>query len=300
MRVEQVPKEGETVLGWGVEEPLDGGKATNQAVAVAKLGVPVSFVSVFGSDERGARIRGYLSGEGVDLSHAVVIDGPTDVGFNILPKSGVPAIVTTIDKSCLVDKEIVERAAPAIRDASCVLAQLEAPQEVALAAFEIARAARALTVLNPAPAADLGDDLLALTDVLVPNEHEATTLAGHEAPLADIAAELQREWGMKAVIVTAGAEGAFLAGGDGRVEHIPAPSVEAVDTTGAGDAFIGALASRLHEGCPLAEAVRFAVLYAARSVTRAGTLLAYARREEVEDDLRAARLASSGGQTGQP
>lgn len=299
VRVEEVPKEGETVLGWGVEEPLDGGKATNQAVAVAKLGVPVTFVSVFGDDERGERIRHYLLEAGVDLSYASVIHGPTDVGFNILPRSGVPAIVTAVDKSCLVDKVLVEQAAPAIQQASCVLAQLEAPQVVALAAFEIARAAGVLTVLNPAPPADLDDKLLSLTDILVPNEHEAVALAGHEAPLGDLAAELQGKLKSKAVIVTAGPDGAFLASSDGRIEHVPAPVVEVVDTTGAGDAFIGAMASRLHEGRPLLEAVRFAVLYAARSVTRVGTLLAYARREEVENDVigaRAGDLTRTGGQ----
>ena len=115
---------------------------------------------------------------------------------------------------------------------------------------------------------------------------------GHDAPFAVLAVELQRESGVRAVIVTAGADGAFLASRDGAVHHVPAPSVEAVDTTGAGDAFIGALASRLHEGRPLLEAVRFGVLYAARSVTRVGTMPAYARREEVEDDLLAAELAS--------
>ncbi len=297
LRVEQVPKEGETVLGWGFEEPLDGGKATNQAVAAAKLGVPVSFVSMFGDDERGERIRQYLLDEGVDLSYAVVMHGPTDIGFNILPKSGVPAIVTAADKSCLIDKATVELAAPALREASCVLAQLEAPPEVASAAFDIAHASGALTVLNPAPAADLDDDLLALTDVLVPNEHEAATLVGHDAPFADLAVELQSESGVRTVIVTAGADGAFVANGDGGAQHIPAPLVQAVDTTGAGDAFIGALASRLHEGRPLLEAVHFGVRYAARSVTRAGTLPAYARREEVEDDLLAAELASHGERT---
>jgi ribokinase len=291
LRVEQVPKEGETVLGWGFEEPLDGGKATNQAVAAAKLGVPVSFVSAFGDDERGERIRHYLLDEGVDLSYAVVVHGPTDVGFNILPKSGVPAIVTASDKTCLIDKATVELAAPVLREASCVLCQLEAPPEVASAAFGIAHANGTLTVLNPAPAADLDDDLVALTDVLVPNEHEAAALVGHNAPFADLAAELQRELGIGTVILTAGADGAFLASGDGSVNHVPAPRVQAVDTTGAGDAFIGALASRLHEGRPLLEAVHFGVLYAARSVTLAGTLPAYARREEVEDDFLAVERA---------
>jgi ribokinase len=285
LRVDQVPKEGETVLGWGFEEPLDGGKATNQAVAVAKLGVPVSLVSVFGDDERGERIRKYLMAEGVDLAYAEVVHGPTDVGFNILPRSGVPAIVTANDKSCLLDKATAERAAPALREASCVLAQLEAPPEVASAAFEIAHASGALTVLNPAPAADLDDELLALTDVLVPNEHEAASLLGHNAPFADLAVALQHESGVRAVVVTAGADGAYVASDDGGLDHVPAPSVKAVDTTGAGDAFIGALASQLHVGRPLLGAVRFGVLYAARSVTRAGTMPAYARFEEVEDDL---------------
>ena len=285
LRVDQVPKEGETVLGWGFEEPLDGGKATNQAVAVAKLGVPVSLVSVFGDDERGERIRQYLLAEGVDLTFAVVVHGPTDVGFNILPRSGVPAIVTANDKSCLLDKATAELAAPALREASCVLAQLEAPPQVASAAFEIARAGGALTVLNPAPAADLDDELLALTDILVPNEHEAASLLGRNAPFADLAGELRRESGVRAVVVTAGADGAYVASGDGGVDHVPAPSVKAVDTTGAGDTFIGALASQLHVGRPLLGAVRFGVLYAARSVTRAGTMPAYARFEEVEDDL---------------
>ena len=101
---------------------------------------------------------------------------------------------------------------------------------------------------------------------------------GHDAPFAVLAVELQRESGVRAVIVTAGADGAFLASRDGGVNHVPAPSVKAVDTTGAGDAFIGALASRLHEGRSLLEAVRFSVLYAARSVTRVGTMPAYARR----------------------
>jgi ribokinase len=291
LRVERVPKEGETVLGWGFEEPLDGGKATNQAVAAAKLGAPVSFVSAFGNDERGERIRAYLVEEGVDLSYSVVTDGPTDVGFNMLPKSGVPAIVTAADKSCLIGKETVEQAGPLLREASCVLAQLEAPQEVALTAFRIARPYGALTVLNPAPATDLADELLALTDVLVPNEHEAAALAGHEAPFPELARAVQRQSGVPAVILTAGDKGAFLANRDGDVHHVPAPSVQAVDTTGAGDAFIGALANRLHEGRPLLEAVRFGVIYAARSVTLVGTLPAYARRQQVEDDLLAVQGA---------
>ncbi len=285
LRVERVPAEGETVLGWHYEEPLDGGKATNQAVAVARLGVPTTLVSAFGTDERGERIRRYLADQGVDLTYAAVTSGPTDVGFVVLPESGVPAIVSAADKSVQIDRALIDAAAPVLENASYVLAQLEAPQEAAIAAFELARGAGARTVLNPAPAAPLDPRLAACTDILVPNEHEASLLAGRQAPVPELAALVRRALGVPTVIVTAGAKGAFVCDGNAAVEHLPAPSVPATDTTGAGDAFIGALASRLHRGRPLLEAVRFAVGYAARSVTRPGTLPAYPTLEEMADDL---------------
>lgn len=281
LRVERAPSEGETVLGWEYEEPLDGGKATNQAVAAARLGTPVAFVTVFGSDERGDRIRRYLANENVDLTYSRVIDGPTDVGFVMLPRNGVPAIVTGADRSLQVDKALVEHSAAAIARASCVVAQLEAPQEAAIAAFELARARGATTILNPAPAARLDGRLVATTDILVPNEHEAAFLAGEDVPVAELAGLVRVQLGIPAVVVTAGPLGAFLAHEDGGVVHIAAPIVHAVDTTGAGDAFVGALASRLHLGVRLLDAVQFAVDVAARSVIRSGTLTAYPTLEEM-------------------
>lgn len=287
LHVTRVPQQGETVLGWGYQEPFDGGKATNQAVALARLGVPVAFITAFGDDERGHRIRRYLENEQIDLTYAAVTTGATDVGFVVLPDNGIPAIVTATDKSTQVNEALVARAAPIFQEASCVLAQLEAPYEAALAAFTLAHAAGAQTVLNPAPAAALDERLVAQTDVLVPNEHEAAFLAEREAEIPDLAELLRCQLAIPTVIVTAGAQGAFLADNEAGVHHLRPPQVRAVDTTGAGDAFIGALVSRLHHQRPVLEAARFAVLYATRSVVRSGTLPAYPSLGEMEADLAA-------------
>ena len=138
----------------------------------------------------------------------------------------MPAIVSSITLSAQLDGAAVASAAGALADASVVLCQLEAPPSCALAAFALAREAGARTVLNPAPAVPLDPALLALTDVLVPNEHEAAVLAGVDEPPAALAAALARLHPAIAVIVTAGSAGCFLAEPGGPVEHLPAPSVE--------------------------------------------------------------------------
>lgn len=286
LHVTRVPVEGETVLGWGYEEPLDGGKATNQAVALARLGVPVTLVSVFGDDDRGKEIRRYLESEHIDLRYSIVSSGPTDIGFVVLPDTGIPTIVTSTDKSVQLDRASVMRSEAAFEDASFVVAQLEAPPEAALAAFELAHAVGACTVLNPAPAALLDDRLVTETDILVPNEHEAAILASREVELSESAKLLGDELGIPAVIITAGARGAYIAIRGGEVAHVTSPKVRVVDTTGAGDAFIGALVSQLYRGGPIIEAARFATLYASDTVTRSGTLHAYPDRREVSVRLR--------------
>lgn len=280
LRVAAVPREGETVLGFGFDEPLDGGKATNQAVAAARLGAPVVLVSVVGNDERGRRALGYLAEQGVDTSWVVEVDGPTDVGFVMLPPSAVPAIAVAMDRNRALDGFAVERAAAAIEGASVVVCQLEAPPEAALAAFRIGRRAGALRILNPAPFAKLDPELLALTDVLVPNEHEAAALVGRDDDPAALAAELGSTLPCAAVVVTAGAAGAYVAG-NGRLRHVRAPECAPVDTTGAGDAFVGALAVRLRDGSGLEAAAEYAVRAATLSVTRPGTMLAYPTAAEL-------------------
>jgi ribokinase len=281
LHVDAVPLEGESVMGSGFEEPADGGKSSNQAVAAARLGAPTAFVSVVGSDERGERALRLFREEGIDTRFCFQVDGPTDVGFVLLPPSKIPAIATACDRNEELNAATIERAADAIRSGSLVVCALEAPQEAALAAFRIARAANVRTLLNPAPAAELEPELLELTDILVPNEHEAAALADGGGPPAVLARKLVERLPVEAVVVTAGAAGAYLAE-RGRVEHVAAPSVEAVDTTGAGDAFVAALAVRLREGGSLRAASLFAVRAASLSVTRPGTMPAFPAADEIE------------------
>ena len=275
LEVDAVPREGESVLGRGFAEPEDGGKATNQAVAAAKLGAPVRLITLLGDDERGDRWNGILAGYGMDTTFVMRHPGPTDVGFVLLPPSGIPAIAVSIELSVALEAALLERASSALEDASLVLCQLEAPQGCALAAFRLARSAGARTLLNPAPAAQLAPELLSLTDVLIPNEHEAAVLAGRAGTPAELAELLCERRDGGAVIVTAGGDGCYVAAG-GRCDHLPAREVTAIDTTGGGDAFIGALAVRLREGDALLDAATFAIRAAALSVTRPGTMPAYA------------------------
>lgn len=281
MHVAAIPAEGETVAAFGYEETADGGKATNQAVAAARLGAPVRFVSVVGSDERGQRILAYLDGLRIDRRWVHVAEGPTDVGFVMLSPRRIPAIASCQDLSRHLDRQFVERAARSLAGASIVVCQLEAPPECAQTAFEIARANGATTILNPAPMVPLPVGLLELVDVLVPNQHEAADIIGRDAPVAELADRLADMAPWARVIVTAGEDGAYLATAGTPNHHIGAPTVQALDTTGAGDAFVGALAVGLRDGRTVLEATLFAVSAAALSVTRPGTLDAFASRDMV-------------------
>jgi ribokinase len=280
MYVDAVPGEGESVLGWGFDEPDDGGKATNQAMAAARLAAPVAFVSVLGRDDRGDRALGYLDAAGVDTSRVMRVDAATDAGFVLLPPSKIPAIAASQDCSRALDEAAVETARDLIATASVVVCQLEAPDGCALAAFRIGREVGATTILNPAPARPLPDELVALCDVIVPNEHEAAALAERSAPIGDLAVDLAKRWETK-VIVTAGGDGAYVTEGGSAVEHLVAPVVDVMDTTGAGDAFVGALATRVRAGDDLVTAARFAVAAASVSVSRLGTIPSYATPAEV-------------------
>jgi ribokinase len=280
LHVDSVPAEGESVMGFGFEEPLDGGKASNQAVAAARLGAPTVLVTVVGNDERAERALRFFAETGIDTRFCFRLDGPTDVGFVLLPPSKIPAIASAMERNRELNAATVERAGDAIASGSIVVSCLEAPQEAASAAFRLAREAGVRTILNPAPAADLDPTLLQLTDLLVPNEHEAAALAGREGPPAALAEELRGRLGVDAVIVTAGADGAFVAAG-GPVRHVRADPVVPVNTTGAGDAFVAALAVRLRAGGALEDAAAFAVRAATLSVTRPGTMLAFPTADEV-------------------
>jgi ribokinase len=296
MRVAQVPLEGESVLGYGFDEPIDGGKATNQAVCAARLGAEVRFVTVLGNDERGRRWRAFLEDkERVDMRWSFTSERPTDVGFVMIGPKGIPAIATALDANLELDSAHVDKASGAFAGGSVAICQLEASQEFALATLRAARANGSLTVLNPSPAAELLAEFVDVTDVLVPNEYEAARLTREEGAPAELARLLHRDWPRSCIIVTAGEAGAYVCDSRGDEYHAPAPSVDVVDTTGAGDAFLGALAVRLRAGDGLAEAVGEAVTVASRSVTLEGSIPSYGGSEEVAAWARSGSRRSDSG-----
>jgi ribokinase len=266
--VSRLPGRGETVIGRGVEV-APGGKGANQAAAAGRLGPGVHMVGRVGEDPAGSRQLAALAGAGVNVGRVHVTAGvPT--GSATIPveeSTGENLIVVTPGANAQlapadVDVESVHRA-------TVLLLQLEVPLSTVSAA---ARATRGTVVLNPAPAQPLPADLLAEVDVLVPNEHELAQLAGvaaGERPPSQLA-KLARSVASGSVVVTLGPRGALVVPADGAVQLQAPPPVTAVDTTGAGDCFCGALAQALARGEELAAAVRYAVTAAALSTTGRG------------------------------
>ncbi len=283
-RTPRMPQPGETILG-GPFHVGPGGKGANQAVAAARLGVAVQLVASLGEDSFGDQAQQNLVREGIDTSH-VLRTGRTHTGAALIfvDAQGENMIVVAPGANDLLSPEHVEGARDAIRAADVLLVQLEVPMPTVERACLLAREAGVRVLLNPAPGRALDAGLLQTVDVLIPNETEAEIISG--IPVSDRASAeaagrelLQR--GVGAVVMTLGAEGALVVTDDG-VTHVPARPVKAVDTTGAGDAFCGALAVGLAEGQSLHTAVAFAGAAAAVKVTRLGTAPAMPRRPEVE------------------
>jgi ribokinase len=281
-RTERLPRPGETLAGKSFHLGY-GGKGANQAVMAARLGARVSMVGRVGRDVFGEEALRNFHREQVETAHVQVdAERPTGVASIVVDDAAENCILIVPGANHGLTPAHVQDAAAVIRAADVVLCQLEVPVECCLEAFRLARAAGVRTILNPAPAAALPDELLRLTDLCVPNETEIEALTG--APVApegmEAAARALRRRGPRMVIVTLGARGALVVDDDTR--NVPAFAVRAVDPTGAGDAFIGSLAVFLAEGVQLTEAVRRANAAAALSVTRLGTQTAYPRRGEVE------------------
>lgn len=279
--VRRIPRVGETVLGADLLVAA-GGKGANQAVAAARLGARVIFVGAIGDDDLGSARLADLRSEGIDCAYVRTVTGvPSGVALIMVDDDGQNSIAVSSGANAHLSEEDAHAAADAIRGADVLLAQLETPLPFVHAALSHARDAGRITVLNPAPVPSDGlpGDLLALVDVLTPNEGEAAALTGDDGEPQDLAWALI-ERGVGAVVVTLGERGAVIATGDG-METVAAEAVRAVDTTAAGDAFSGALAVALAEGSDLQKAARFASVAAARSVTRRGAQPSMPRREEV-------------------
>jgi ribokinase len=283
-RVPRLPKLGETLPGHSFHMGY-GGKGANQAVMAARLGARVTMVTKVGRDVFGEGTLQNYRAQGID---------PQFVLFDETRFSGVaPIFVDDNAQNFIVivpganlglSPEDVHAARDAISGADLLVCQLEVPVETTLAAFRLAKTAGVRTILNPAPAAPLPDELLQLADICAPNETETELLTGlpvRTLDEAEAAARRLLDRGPGVVIVTLGERGVLLVDGHA-AEHIPAIPVEAIDPTGAGDAFIGGLATYLGEGLSLRDAVRQANAVAALSVTRTGTQVSFPTRVEAD------------------
>ncbi|MGK5741367.1 ribokinase [Micromonospora sp. URMC 103] len=277
LEVPALPGPGETVLG-GRLRVLSGGKGANQAVAAASAaaapdeatGPVVRMVGRIGDDAHGRRMRADLVEAGVDDS-AVTIDAtePSGTALVFVDRAGENLIAVAPGANARLDETDVARVGTVLRPRDVVLCQLEVPLPAVRALLTVAAAAGARTVCNAAPATPLDPGLLAALDVLVVNESEAQVVRGAVIRTPEEAVRAAAEIGCS-VVVTLGAAGAVYAEPTGGSGHCPAPDVEVVDTVGAGDAFVGALAVALARGAALAEAVQAGVTAGAAAVTRSG------------------------------
>jgi ribokinase len=282
-RVPRLPRPGETLLADGYSHAL-GGKGANQAVSAARHDVSVSMVGCVGDDPDGARLTAALAAEGVDVTGVrVQADAPTGVAQIAVDPSGTNTIVVAQGANGTLAPEDVRRALGRGPAADVVLIQLEIPLDAVAAA---AATTGARIVLNPAPARPVPIEILQQVDVLVPNLPELAALTGGGAPetLDEIARRGRHLTPGRAIVVTLGERGALVLDAEGDT-HVPAPAVNAIDTTGAGDAFCGSLAAQLARGRALVDAARDAVSVGALSTTRAGALEAFPSRDEIRAAL---------------
>jgi ribokinase len=274
VRGERLPASGQTVTG-GTFARHPGGKGGNQAVAAARLGRPTFLSGAVGDDTFGAEARAALSAEGVDISGLVSIQGqPTGVALILVDAAGENLISVASGANSMVDPAIVTAALDRLGrlDGDIVLVNREIPSAAVAATLEAARRAGATTILNPAPADGIDPAELAGADILTPNRGELAACAGGSGD--DTTETLARRLILagvgRAVVVTLGRDGAFLVPAAGPAIHVEGHAVRAIDTTGAGDTFSGALAVGIAEGRPIEEAVRRATVAAALSTTVPG------------------------------
>ncbi|APT84545.1 ribokinase [Corynebacterium aquilae] len=273
--VDRHPKPGETLLGSG-GRVLPGGKGANQAVAARLQGAEVFFVGAVGNDANASEALSIMTASGVDLAGVAEVDSPTGLAVITVDQSGENSIVVVPGANALVDADMVTKHAQRLRQCGIILVQGELPAEAVTAAQ---KNCTGRFVINMGPVIALEKDVLLKANPLIVNEHEgAATLAqlgGQDNTVSqeDLAQALV-EAGFESVVITIGKKGAIVADRHG-MTHVSSPGVSAVDTTGAGDAFAGALAARLAAGDHLVAAAKHAVKVAALSVTRHGAQSSY-------------------------
>ncbi len=267
-RAPRLPRGGETLIGESFAT-VSGGKGANQAVAAARLGAQVSMVGCVGSDAYGEQLRGALLAEQIDCQAVSTVDDSSGVALIVVDDNSQNAIVIVAGANGALTAEVIDRFDAVLQAADVIICQLEVPDATVGHALKRGRELGKTVILNPAPASrPLPAEWYASIDYLIPNESEAAALSGvpvDSLASAETAASRLISLGAGKVIITLGA----FANGKG-FEHFPAPKVKAVDTTAAGDTFVGGFAAALAAGKSEADAIRFGQVAAALSVTRAG------------------------------
>ncbi|NTZ93870.1 ribokinase [Pseudomonas koreensis] len=271
-RAPRLPKGGETLIGHSFAT-VSGGKGANQAVAAARLGAQVAMVGCVGNDDYGVQLRDALLAEQIDCQAVSTVADSSGVALIVVDDNSQNAIVIVAGANGAMTPAVIDRFDAVLQAADVIICQLEIPDATVGHALKRARELGKTVILNPAPASrPLPADWFTAIDYLIPNESEAAALSGlpvDSLEAAESAASQLIAMGAGKVIVTLGAQGSLFANGKD-FEHFPAPKVKAVDTTAAGDTFVGGFAAALASGKSEAEAIRYGQVAAALSVTRAG------------------------------
>jgi ribokinase len=288
VRLPQIPKPGETLLG-GIFNTFPGGKGANQAVAIARLGGKVTMVGAVGLDAFGEELIHDLELEGVDTRYVHKLPGKTTgVALIEVDSRGQNSIAVASGANFLLSPESVKNALEKIGPFDILVMPLETPLDTITEAVKFAKMYNAKTILNPAPAQLLSSDLLQQIDYLVPNEYEIEIVSGSKISInceIDERKPIYTNLGVAHLIITMGNHGVYYENQNGNTMRIPAYEVEAVDTTAAGDCFVGALAVSLSEGRSTLESIQFANAAAALSVTHLGAQPSLPYRNDVDQFL---------------
>ncbi|MCK2216840.1 ribokinase [Actinomadura sp. ATCC 31491] len=278
--VAKAPGRGETVTGHRFRT-VPGGKGANQAIAAARAGAEVAFLGAVGDDGFGAELRATLAAAGVDVRGLREVPGPSGIAHIVVDDDGGNSIIVVPGANGAVTGPSGADLA-AIAGSQALLLQLELPLPAVTAAAQAGQVAGVPVILTPAPAQPLPDELLEAVTMIVPNEHEAAAITGVTGPEAALDALLDL---VEEAVITLGAAGALYGARTGERLRVPAAEVKAVDTTAAGDTFVGALAAARAEGQPVAAALRFASAAAALSVQREGASTSMPTRPEIDASL---------------
>lgn len=282
VKVDEMPKKGQTLIGSNFKE-VPGGKGANQAVAASRLGANVCMVGKVGSDGFGQNLLNQLKNNNVDTKYIQIEEGASGVALITVDKNAENAIVVSPGANFKLAQKDIDNCIDAINESNVVVIQLETPIDTIKYALEKSKELGKFTILNPAPAVKLGDDIIKNVDLLTPNETELEILSGVSINNEDDilkAAQVMLEKGVKKLIVTLGSKGSLYIDKENKIFK-KSYKVDAIDTTAAGDSYTGAIAVSLSQGKNVEDAIDFASKVGALCVTKEGAQTSLPTIEEV-------------------